>query len=172
MTASPAAGPLELVAERLRREAEAEADRIRAAAHAEAEAILARARRDGAAALAAAAATAAAAAAPQTTAKLRQAREAARSAVLAAQRDACDELTTRIRAAVAALRDQPGYDQLGQRIARLAALAAGPDAQLSQEAGGGFVARSPGVIVDCSLGRLADVAVAELGAAVRDLWAP
>jgi len=172
MTARPAAGPLELVAERLRRDAEAEAGRIRAAARAQAEAILARARRDGAAAVAAAEASAAAAAAPQTSAKLRRAREAAGAAVLAAQRDACDELRARIHAAVAALPDQPGYDQLGQRIARLAGLAAGPDARLSPEPGGGFVARSPGVIVDCSLGRLADLALAELGGRVRDLWTP
>ncbi len=172
MTAGVAADALALVAERLRRDAEAEADQIRAAARAEAEAIRARAHQEGAMAVDAAPAAAAGAVAPQTTARLRQAHDAARSAVLAAQREACDELRAHIHAAVTALPDQPGYDQLGERLARLAAQAAGPGAQLSPEPGGGFVARAPGVVVDCSLARLADLAMAELGAAVRELWVP
>ncbi len=172
MTAAIAADALALVAERLQRDAETQADRIRAAARAEADAILARAREQEASTIAAASAAAAATAGPLTTSTLRQAHGTARSAVLAAQREACDELRARIRAAVAGLPHQPDWDQVGQRIARIAAQAAGPDAQLSPDPGGGFVARTPGVVVDCSLGRLADVAMAELGAAVRELWAP
>ena len=42
----------------------------------------------------------------------------------------------------------------------------------SAPARGGVVAKSPGVLVDCSLDRLADLAVAELGASIRQLWSP
>jgi vacuolar-type H+-ATPase subunit E/Vma4 len=170
MTAGLAASALSPVAERLRRDAEAQADRIRAAARTEAAAILAQARRQEAAIIAAANVAATTRAAPLTAAMVGNAHDTARSAVLSAQREAYDTLHTRLRAAVAALPGQPGYDRLGRRIARLAAQAAGPDARLSPEPGGGFVARSPGVIVDCSLGRLADLAVSELGPAITELW--
>ena len=172
MTAAVRSDALALVAERLQHDAAAQADRIRAAAHAEAAAILVRAREQEAATLAAARAAAAATAAPRVDSTLRQAHGAASSAVLAAQREACDELRVRVRAAVAGLPRQPDWDQLGPRIARMAAQAAGPDARLSQDPGGGFVARTAGVVVDCSLGRLADLAMAELGAAIRELWTP
>lgn len=172
MTGGVAADALALVAERLRRDAEARANQIRAAARAEAGAILARAREQEAATIAAASAVAAETAGPLTNSTLHQAHETARSALLAAQREACDELRARVQAAIAALPGQPDWDQLGQRIAGIAAQAAGPDARLSPDPAGGFVARTPGVVVDCSLSRLADLAVAELGARVRELWAP
>jgi vacuolar-type H+-ATPase subunit E/Vma4 len=172
MTATLAAAALAPVAGRMRRDAEAQANRVRSAARAEAAAILAQARAEEAATIADATAAAATRARPLTTSTMRQAHDSARSAVLAAQREACDELRARIRAAVAALPDQPGYEQFGQRLARLALHAAGPGAQLSPAPAGGFLARSPGVLVDCSLSRLADLAVAELGAAVSELWAP
>jgi vacuolar-type H+-ATPase subunit E/Vma4 len=172
MTVGAAADALALVTERLQRDAEARADRIRAAARAEAAAIVARAREQEATTIAAASAVAAEMAGPLTDSTLRQAHETARSALLAAQREACEELRAHVQAAVAGLPDQPDWDQLGQRIAGIAAEAAGPDARLSPEPDGGFVARTPGVVVDCSLSRLADLALAELGARVRELWAP
>jgi len=172
MTAAPAAVAIEPVAARLRRDAEEKAAALRSAAHAEAAEILEQARRDAAAALGEAAATAGAMAAPLTAAELVRARDGARSAVLTAQREAADELRGRVRAAVAALPGQPGYDRLSQGLANLAEQAAGPGAQLGPTPDGGVVARCPGVIVDCSLGRLADLGVTELGAAIRELWVP
>jgi vacuolar-type H+-ATPase subunit E/Vma4 len=172
MTAAAGAGALALVAGRLRRDAEAHAERIRAAARAEAATTLALAREQAATTIAGASAAAAAAAGPLTHSTLRQAHATARAAVLAAQREARDELRAHVRAAVAGLPGQPDWDQLGERIARLAAQAAGPDARLSRDPGGGFVATAPGVVVDCSLRRLADLAVDELGAAAGELWAP
>jgi vacuolar-type H+-ATPase subunit E/Vma4 len=163
---------LEPVRQRFRRDAEAEAAQLRAAAHAQAAAIVAQAQQDAAAALARAAAQAAATAEPVTAAELRRAREGARSAVLTAQRAAFDELHSRVRAAVAALPAGERYDRLLDRITRLAELAAGPDAQVTPAAGGGVVARRAGVIVDCSLERLADLAITELGPAISELWAP
>jgi vacuolar-type H+-ATPase subunit E/Vma4 len=172
MTVGVASDALALVAERLQRDAEAQADRIRAAARAEAAAILARAREQEAATIAAASAVAAETAGPLTNSTLRQAHETARSMLLAAQREACDELRAHVQAAFAGLPSQADWEQLGQRIARIATRAAGPDARLSPDPGGGFVARTSGVVVDCSLSRLADLAVAELGARVRELWVP
>ena len=172
MTAMPQEAALEPVRARLRHDAEDRAARLRAAARAEAAAIIEQAHRDAAAAMDAAVAGAAATAAPVSTAALRAARSAARSAVLGAQRQACDDLRSRVRAAVASLPDEPGYDQLIRQITQLAELAAGPAARLSPAPAGGVVVRAPGVVVDCSLDRLADLAVARLGAAIRDLWTP
>jgi vacuolar-type H+-ATPase subunit E/Vma4 len=171
MTVPPAAA-LDPVVLRLRRDAEDQAAAIRAAARATAQDVLNQAHRDAAAITALAAATAAANAAPLTSAELRQARDGARSAVLSAQREACDELLSRVRAAIAELPAQQGYDVLREQIGRLAEQAAGPGASLSQEPGGGVEAHAPGVMVDCSLRRLADLAVAQLGAAITELWTP
>ena len=169
MTSVAALAP---VTERLRRDAEAEAERIRAAAQAEAASILDQARLDAAAAIARADETAAATAAPLAAAELRRAGDEARATVLSAQREAQEELYRQVRAAVAALADEAGYERLISQVQRLAAAAAGPGAQLSLPARGGVVAKSPGVLVDCSLDRLADLAVAELGASIRQLWSP
>jgi vacuolar-type H+-ATPase subunit E/Vma4 len=150
------------VRQRLRRDAEDQAARLRATARAQAADIVQQAHRDAREALAGAQAVAAATAAPLTATELRDAREAARSAVLTAQRAACEGLRSRVRDGLAALTGQPGYDRLRREITRRAA----------QAADGGVVARGPGVVVDCSLTRLADLAVAELGPAVTELWTP
>jgi vacuolar-type H+-ATPase subunit E/Vma4 len=166
------AAALAPVTERLRRDAEAEAERIRSAARAEAASILDQAHLDAAGAVARAEETAAATAAPVAAAELRRARDQARAAVLSAQREAQEELGRQVRAAVAALAEDAGYERLISQVERLAATAAGPGAQLSRPARGGVVAQSPGVLVDCSLDRLADLAVAQLGADIRLLWSP
>jgi vacuolar-type H+-ATPase subunit E/Vma4 len=171
-TAGAAAAALEPVRQRLRRDAQDEADRLRAAARAQAAAIVAQAQQDATAALAQAAVRAAAIADPLTAAELRRARDDARSAVLTAQRAACDELRSQVRTAVAELPAEPGYDRLLHRITRLAEHAAGPDAEVTLAPSGGVIARRAGVVVDCSLERLADLAVTELGSAVTQLWAP
>jgi vacuolar-type H+-ATPase subunit E/Vma4 len=170
--ATAAAAALEPVRRRLRQDAEDQAARLRAAARAQAADIVQQAHLNAREALAEAHAVAAATAAPVTAAQLRDARDAARSAVLAAQRAACDELRSRVRDGVTALTGQPGYDQLLRGITRRARQAAGPGAELSATPDGGVVARGPGVVVDCSLARLADLAVAELGPGVAELWAP
>lgn len=171
-TAASAAAALEPVRRRLRRDAEDQAARLRAAAHDQAAEIVQQAHQDAAAALAEAQAIAAAKSGPITAAELRDARDAARSAVLAAQRAACDELRSRVRDGVAALTGQPGYDGLLRGITRLASQSAGPGAELTPAPDGGVVARGPGVVVDCSLARLADLAIAELGPRITELWGP
>lgn len=174
---APATATLSLAAvrpvtDRMRRQAEDQAQQLRSQARAEAAALIQRARRDAAAAVDAAAAAAAQTAAPRTAAELRRARDTARSAVLGAQRQARDDLRRQVRAAVAGLPGQPGYDRLLERLSGMARRAAGPAARLTPAPDGGVVARAPGVVVDCSLGRLADRALAELGRDFRELWTP
>ncbi len=111
-------------------------------------------------------------AAPLAAAVRNQRRRDVRATVLAAQREAYEELRERVRAAVSALREEPGYDLLLERLRRDARQAAGPDATLTDDPAGGVVARGPGVVVDCSLPRLADAAVEALGAETAWLWTP
>ena len=97
-------------------------------------------------------------------------RRAARSAVLTAQREAYEELRRRVRDAVGALVDDPAYPRLLDRLDELARGMAGPAAAVSRHPSGGVVAQGPGTFVDCSLPRLADIAVDGLGAEVSALW--
>ena len=96
----------------------------------------------------------------------------ARSVLLGAQREAYDELRARVRAAVGALRDEPGYDRLLEPLARHGPAAAGTGATVTRHPSGGVVARAAGMVVDCSLPRLADLAVEALDGEVRELWTP
>ncbi len=99
-------------------------------------------------------------------------RSDARSVLLGARREMYEELRSRVRAAVGGLRDEPGYDQLLERLTGMARQAAGPGAVLTASAAGGVVARSADVLVDCSLPRLADLAAEALAVDVQALWTP
>jgi len=70
------------------------------------------------------------------------------------------------------LRSEPGYERLLQALTKTARLEAGSGATVTASEDGGVVARSPGVLVDCSLPRLADLAVDAVSGEVRELWAP
>jgi hypothetical protein len=129
-----------------------------AAARVRADELVARARADGQAAAAALA-----------TADLGRGRQAARTVLLEADRRAYDALAARIRSAVCGLRDQPEYGEIRERLAALALSAAGPGASVSEHPDGGVLAEGPGITVDCSLPRLADLAVAALGPRIREL---
>jgi vacuolar-type H+-ATPase subunit E/Vma4 len=169
--AGPAAA-LAPVREHMRRGATERAAAIRADARREAAKIIAEARSASEAIMAQARAAGRAEAAPVAAAELGRARREARSTWLRAQRAARDELRRQVRAGVAALQREPGYDRLTGRLTRMAALAAGPDATIAPAPGGGVMARARGVVVDCSLRRLADMALDALGADVRELWTP
>ncbi|HEY6707666.1 MAG TPA: hypothetical protein VJB61_08730 [Actinomycetota bacterium] len=147
-------------AERRRAEAAADAERQVAGARAEADAILADARAQGTAE------GSALAAAEET-----RGRRLARRLVLQAEREAYEELRARSRAAVRALRQDPGYPALRERLNRLALAAAGPGARVSEHPDGGVVAEAPGLRVDCTLDGLAERAIAALGGEVAELWA-
>jgi len=157
---------------RMLRDAADQAARILANARREAEGITAQARLEAEQAVSLARAAGRAQAAPQAAALRRQARSDARSASLGAQREAYDELRARVHVAVDELRSEPVYERLLEALTKLARLEAGAGATSAASEDGGVVARSPGVLVDCSLARLADLAVDALGGEVRELWAP
>jgi len=156
----------------LLRRAREQAAGITAQARRQAEDALARARSDAAGQLASAREAGQAQAVPLAAALRSQGRRGARAAVLNAQREAYEELRARVRASVASLPGRPEYGLLLTRLRRDAARAAGPGATVTEAPGGGIIARGPGIVVDCSLGRLADAAVDALGGQVTGLWAP
>jgi vacuolar-type H+-ATPase subunit H len=158
-------------AELLRRARE-QADGITAAARRQAAQALDQAHRDAARQVDQARAAGQAQAAPLAAAVRTQGRREAQAITLAAQRAAYDKLRDRVTAAVTSLRDGPGYAPLLARLRLDASQAAGPGAVLTEAPAGGIIARAPGIVVDCSLPRLADAAVAALGDRVAWLWTP
>ncbi len=166
---SPALAPVRAY---LLRQARAEADRVTEEARSTATAILRQARSAADEAIALASAQGRAEAALAAAAEQARSREQARSIVLGAQREAYEELCARVLAAAGGMRDEPGYQRLLSRLITMATRAAGPDASAAVQPEGGVVARSRGVVVDCTLPRLAGLAVGELGDQVRELWTP
>jgi vacuolar-type H+-ATPase subunit E/Vma4 len=154
------------------RRAQDQADEIAGQARRQAADAVARARADADESVALAREAGLAQAAPLAAAVRNQRRRDARATVLATQREAYEELRERVRAAVSALRDEPGYGQLLERLRHSAREAAGQAAMLTEDPAGGIVARGPGVVVDCSLPRLADAAVEALGPEADWLWTP
>jgi vacuolar-type H+-ATPase subunit E/Vma4 len=154
------------------RGARTEADRIVQEARVQAARIVQQARRRADEAVAVAQAQGRADGAPAAAAERRSGREQARSTLLAARREAYDELRGQVLAAVVGLRDEPGYECLLTRLTALAGRAAGPGATITVESAGGVVARSESAVVDCTLPRLAGLAVEALGHQVRELWTP
>jgi vacuolar-type H+-ATPase subunit E/Vma4 len=169
MTAGESLGP---VREYMLRRARLEADRILAEAHSQAASILRQARRSADDAVEQATASGQADSVSAAAAERSRGREQALSIVLGARREAHEELRARVLAAAAALRDEPGYERLLGRLAAMAAGAAGPDPAIAVQPAGGVEARSGGVVVDCTLPRLAALAVDALGDRVRELWTP
>jgi vacuolar-type H+-ATPase subunit E/Vma4 len=154
------------------RTASAEAGQILAGAHSAAAALLEQARRDGASMISKAREEGRAQAAPLALAEVSRGHREARAAMLLAQSRARDEVEQRIESAVTGLRNEPEYRKWRERLAELALQAAGPGATVSEHPGGGVVAQAPGVLVDCSLPRLAQRAIAALGPSIRELGAP
>ncbi|MFI9847015.1 V-type ATP synthase subunit E family protein [Nonomuraea sp. NPDC051941] len=141
--------------------AEEEAAELITAARQEARTILADARADGAAQ----------AKADAVTERIHAERRA-RGMELAARREALDELRAQSAAAVRALRDDPCYPRLLDRLSALARAAGGADLTVKEQPDGGVLAEGHGRRVDCTLSALAVRAVDALGAEVERLWAP
>jgi len=156
----------------LLRGAEAEASRLLAEAKAQADSILRQARHDAAQTVDRARARGEADAAAASAAERSRGRDQARSIMLGAQREAYQDLRAQVLTAVGGLRTEPGYQGLLGRLTALATRAAGPSAAITVQPEGGVVARSDGIMVDCTLPRLAARAVDELGDQVRELWTP
>ena len=108
------------------RQARAEADRIAEEARSTAAAILRQARSAADEAVAVASAQGRADAALAAAAERAQGREQGRSIVLGAQREAYEELCTRVLAAAGGMRDEPGYRRLLSRLLTMATRIARP----------------------------------------------
>jgi len=156
----------------LLRGAQAEASRILAEAREQADSILRQARRGAAEVVDRAQARGKADAAAAAAAERTRARDQARSIVLGARQEAYLDLRTQVLAAVGGLRTESGYQGLLSRLITMATQAAGTGATATVQPEGGVVARSGDVVVDCTLPRLAALAVDELGEQVRELWTP
>jgi ATP synthase (E/31 kDa) subunit len=154
----------------MHRHAQDQAAAILAGARREADAIIAAAQTRASATVTAAQEAGRRDAADLAAAERARARLTARSVLLAARRDALDELRARVHAEMAGLPGGPGYARLIAGLRQRAAAAAGAGAVLTVPPGGGVIARSEAVVVDCSLPRLADLAIAALGPQVRQLW--
>ncbi|HTX29633.1 MAG TPA: V-type ATP synthase subunit E family protein [Streptosporangiaceae bacterium] len=156
----------------LLRGAEAEAGRILAEAHAQADSIVQQARSGAAETVGRARARGEADAAPAAAAERSRGRDQARSIILGAQSEAYQDLRAQVLSAVASLQTEPGYQGLLSRLVTMATRAAGPAAAVTVRPEGGVVARSRDIVVDCTLPRLAGLAVDQLGDQVRELWTP
>ncbi len=156
----------------LLRGAEAEASRILAEARAQADSIVQQARSGAAETADRARALGEADAAPAAAAERSRGRDQARSIMLGAQREAYQDLRAQVLAAAGGLQTEPGYQGLLSRLVTMATRAAGPGAAVTVQPEGGVVARSRDIVVDCTLRRLADLAVDQLGDQVRELWTP
>lgn len=155
----------------LLRDAAARADQILADARRDAADLVARARADAAGTVGRAREQGRAQAAPIALAELSQGRREAREILLGTELRARAELEARIRSAIVGIRDKPGYAGLLARLWSLARHAAGPGATVTEHHRGGALARAPGLLVDCSLPRLADRAIEVLGPRIRELTA-
>jgi vacuolar-type H+-ATPase subunit E/Vma4 len=93
--------------------------------------------------------------------------------VLGAQRASYDALLARARADALALRGDPAYPELLDRLAAAARRDLGPDAEVTIDpaALGGVLARAGSRAVDYTLVALAERCVQDLGARVGALWA-
>lgn len=155
----------------LLRRASAQAAQLLADARGAADVLLEQARQDAASTISQAQAEGRAQAAPLARAEISRGHREARVAALRAELRARDELEHRIGTAIISLKDEPGYDELRDGLAELALRVAGPGATISEHPAGGVVARAPGVLVDCSLPRLAQQAIEALGPRISELGA-
>lgn len=156
-------------AELLRR-ARSDADRARREAESAAAALLAEATARGDAVLAAAAARGEADAAEVRSVRRARLRHQVRGGELTAQREVYEELTGQVTELVCALRHEPDYPLLRDRLAARARERLGPDAVITEHPEGGIVARAAGRRLDYSLPGFAARAVDELGADIVGLW--
>lgn len=154
----------------LLRRASADADRVVESARRDADAAAAAARTLADAGVQQVAADAEAQALGELTITRTESRRDARTAELAAQRDAYDEFRRRVLASVVALQRDPAYPGLRDRLIARARHVLGPDAAISDAPDGGVIAETRGRRLDLSLSAIAERAVAAAGVEVSELW--
>lgn len=101
-----------------------------------------------------------------------RARRRARATVLSAQGAAYSRLREEARAAVGALRDDPGYPALRDRLTAQARALVGAEATVTESPDGGVVAEATGRSAVLTLAALADQVLDTLGPDLEALWTP
>ena len=142
-------------------EADADADATLAAAQREADVIRGAARAEGESDAAAVLA-----------AEHARVRRQARAVVLAAQREAYDELRSQVVQALSTMRDDPGYGPWRDRLVEHVRTVLGTDAVVSEPAEGGVLAEANGRRALYTLVGLADHVIDSMGADIEGLWSP
>ncbi len=143
-----------------------------AEADADAEATLVAAQREADAIRAAARAEGESDAAALLAAERARVRRQARAVILAAQREAYDELRSQVVQGLSALRDGPGYGPWRDRLAERARKVLGADAVVSEPPDGGVLAETNGRRALYTLVGLANHVIDTMGADVEGLWSP
>ncbi|MGH3475660.1 MAG: hypothetical protein ACRDQD_02340 [Nocardioidaceae bacterium] len=161
---------LQSVRTALLRRASADADRIAEAARRDADSHAATARAQVDAVLHRVATDTEAQALEEVVVARTDSRREARVAELAAQRDAYDEFHRRVLSSVVALRHDPAYPEVQDRLTAQAQRALGPDAAITEAPEGGVIGEAPGRRLDLSLSSIAERAVAAAGVRVAKLW--
>ena len=151
----------------------ADAERRLAAADERVEAVLAEAEERGAASVEQARAEGFAAAAIGGTHDEARARRRARTLVLAAKRELCEELHRQALTAAHALRQDPAYPGLLERLSAVARAQLGEGAvlEIDPPGAGGIRASSGARHVDYTLDALVERCLEQLGARLERLWA-
>ncbi len=152
----PVADPLAPVRAALLAAAQQDAERVLSAARSKSDAVLARAAQERERLLADARARGEADAGRLLDAERARTRRQARTMVLRAQGQAYEDLRRRAVGAVSALRDDPAYPALLDRLRRQARALVGPDAQVLEPSEGGVVAEAAGRLVVLTLPALAE----------------
>ena len=147
-----------------------DADEVLAAADRDVAATLAAARTEAAELLADARARGAADAEAILVGERAHAARESRSIVLEQRRLAYDDLRRRARDAVSALRSDPAYPALLDRLRERACEALGPDVRIREHDRGGVVAEAGTRRVEYTLDSLADDCLDRMGAHVEELW--
>ncbi|MFD8325538.1 hypothetical protein [Streptomyces lydicus] len=98
------------------------------------------------------------------------ARRKARSDLLEAKAQVCDELRDRVAAKVRQCRDEETWPAVRDRLARRVRHALGADATVSEHPDGGVVGMAPGRALDLSLDALVARALDQAGAEIESLW--
>jgi vacuolar-type H+-ATPase subunit E/Vma4 len=97
-------------------------------------------------------------------------RREARSVVLGAQSEVVAALRDRVHAGLGGLRDDPTFGDMERRLEAQARTLLGPDARLTPDPSGGFVAESAGRRAELTLAAVADRALDRLGPDLQGLW--
>lgn len=99
-----------------------------------------------------------------------RARREARSVVMGAQSEVVAALRARVHAGLQGLRDDPVYADIESRLESQARVLLGPEARLTADPSGGYVAEAGGRQVELTLAAVADRVLERLGPDLQSLW--